>query len=52
MAKFLGRARTVDELIEMIKPYSGFNILLDDCFYASPEVEIFCNEEEKTIEFN
>jgi hypothetical protein len=52
MAKFLGRARTVDELIEMIKPYSGFNIFLDGCNYDSPEVYVFWNEEEKTIELN
>ena len=49
---FLGRARTVDELIEMIKPYSGFDICLNGCNYNSPEVEVYCNEEEKTIELN
>ena len=52
MAKFLGRARTVDELIEMIKPYSGFNIFLEGCDYNSPEVSVYWNEEEKTIELN
>ena len=52
MTKFLGRARTVDELIEMIKPYSGFNIFLEGCNYGSPEVEVFLDEEEKTIELN
>lgn len=52
MTKFLGRAHTVDELIEMIKPYSGFNIFLEGCDYNSPEVCIYLNEEEKTIELN
>ena len=52
MAKFLGRAQTVDELIEMIKPYSGFNIFLEGCDYNSPEVYVYCDEEEKTIELN
>ena len=52
MAKFLGRARTVDELIEMIEPYSGFNIFLEGCDYNSPEVYVYWNEEEKTIELN
>ena len=52
MAKFLGRARTVDELIEIIKPYPGFNIFLEGCDYNSPEVEVYWNEEEKVIELN
>ena len=52
MTIFLGRARTVDELIEMIKSYSGFNIYLEGCNYNSPEVYVYCNEEEKTIELN
>lgn len=52
MTKFLGRARTVDELIEMIKPYSGFDIFLDGCNYGSSEIDVYKNEEEKTIELN
>lgn len=52
MAKFLGRARTVKELIGMIKPYSEFNIFLEGCDYNSPEVYVYLNEEEKTIELN
>ena len=52
MAKFLGRVRTVEELIEMIKPYSGFNIFLEGCDYNSPEVYVYLNEEEKAIELN
>ena len=52
MAKFLGRARTVDELIELIKPYSGFRILLEGCDYNSPDVEVFWNEEEQVVELN
>ena len=50
MKKFLGTARTVDELLEMIKPYRGFSIILYGCDYNSPSVEIYCNEEEKSIE--
>ena len=52
MAKFLGRARTVDELIEMIKSYSEFNIFLEGCDYNSPEVYVYLNEEEEVIELN
>ena len=52
MAKFLGRARTVKELTELIKPYSEFNIFLEGCDYNSPEVYVYLNEEEKTIELN
>jgi hypothetical protein len=52
MAKFLGRARTVDELIEMIKPYSGFSISLYGCNYDSTEVYAYWDEEEQTIELN
>ena len=52
MTKLLGKARTVDELIEMIKPYSGFDILLDGCNYGSSEVYVYWDEEEKTIELN
>ena len=52
MNTFLGRARTVRELIEMIKPYSGFDICLDGCIYNSFEVEVYCNEEERCIELN
>ena len=52
MAKFLGRARIVDELVEMIKPYSGFNIFLEGCDYNSPEAYVYWNEEEKIIELN
>ena len=52
MAKFLGMARTVDELIELIKPYSGFRVLLDGCNYDSSDVYVFWNEEEKAIELN
>lgn len=50
MKKFLGMARTVDELLEMIKPYRGFSIIFHRCDYNSPSVEIYCDEEEKTIE--
>lgn len=52
MNVFLEIARTVDELIEMIKPYSGFNIYLEGCDYNSPEVYVYCNEEKRTIELN
>ena len=51
-AKYLGTAKTVGELIEMIKPYSEFDLYLDGCNYTSPEVEIYCNEEEEYIELN
>ncbi len=50
MEKFLGTARTVDELLEMIDPYRGFSIILHGCDYNSPSVEIYCDEEEKAIE--
>lgn len=52
MAKFLGRTQTVDELVEMIEPYSGFNIFLEGCDYNSPEVYVYLNEDEKVIELN
>lgn len=50
--KFLGVATTVKELIEMIQPYSDFDIFMDGCHYTCPSVEVFCNEEEKYIELN
>lgn len=50
MEKFLGTARTVDELIEMIDPYRGFSIVLHGCGYGTHSVEIYCNEEEEVIE--
>lgn len=50
MEKFLGTARTVDELLEMIKPYRGFSIVLHGCDYGTPSVDIYCNEEEEVIE--
>ena len=52
MAKFLGRAQTVDELIELIKPYSGFGIFLDGCNYDSSEVYVYWDEEGQTVELN
>ena len=50
MEKFLGTARTVDELLEMIDPYRGFSIILHGCDYGTPSVDIYCNEEEESIE--
>ena len=50
MEKFLGAAITVDELLEIIKPYRGFSIILHGYDYNPPSVEIYCNEEEKAIE--
>ena len=50
MEKFLGTARTVDELLEMIKPYRGFSIILHGCDYVTPSIAIYCNEEEEVIE--
>ena len=50
MKKFLGTVRTVDELLEMIKPYRGFSIVLHGCDYGTPPVDIYCNEEEEVIE--
>ena len=50
MEKFLGTARTVDERQEMIDPYHGFSIVLHGCDYGTPSVDIYCDEEEKTIE--
>lgn len=50
MEKFLGTARTVDELLEIIKPYCGFNIVLHEYHYGMPSVEVYCNEEEEVIE--
>ena len=50
MEKFLGTARTVDELLEMIKPYRGFSIILHRCHYWTPSVEVYCNEEKEVIE--
>ena len=47
---FLGTARTVDELLEMIEPYCGFSIILHRCDYGTPSVDIYCNEEEEVIE--
>lgn len=50
--KFLGVATTIKELIEMIQPYSDFDIVMDGCHYTCSSIEVFCNEEEKYIELN
>ena len=52
MNKFLGTAKTVDEFLEIIKPYRGFSIALHGCDYNSPSVDVYCNEEEKYIILN
>lgn len=48
--KFLGTARTVDELLEMIAPYRDFSIILYGCHCGAPSVEAYCNEEKEIIE--
>lgn len=50
MEKFLGRAQTVDELLEIIEPYRDFSIILHGCHYGTPSVEVYCNEEKEVIE--
>ena len=50
MEKFLGTARTVDELLEMIEPYRSFSIVLHAMDYWTSPVEAYCHEEEKFIE--
>ena len=49
-SKLLGVATTVKELVEMIQPYSDFDIFMDGCHYTCSSIEVFCNEEEKYIE--
>ena len=51
-SKFLGIARTVNELLDILQSYVDFDLYLEDCNYSSPSVEIFVNEEEKYIELN
>ena len=50
MKKFLGTARTVDEVLEMVKPYRGSSIILHGCEYKKRSVNIYYDEEEKSIE--
>ena len=51
-SKFLGTARTVNELLDILQSYADFELYLEGCNYSSPSVEIFVNEEEKYIELN
>ena len=51
MKKFLGTARTVDEVLEMIKPYrNSSSLILHGCEYGKHSVNIYYDEEEKFIE--
>jgi hypothetical protein len=50
--KFLGTAKTVIELFELLHDYTDFNLYLEGCNYDSPYVDVVCDEEEKYIELN
>ena len=50
--KFLGTAYTVNDLINLIKPYSESNLHLIGSDYNSPSVDVYYNEESKEIELS
>ena len=53
MEKFLGAARTVDELLEMIEPYHGFSIVLTDAIMERlPQIFIVMKKERLLEYFN
>ena len=50
--KFLGTAYTVNDLINLIKPYSETSLRLIGWDYNSSSVDVYYNEESKEIELS